>query len=309
MADFFQNILTKRRNRSSNSSAEESPDAKKPRGSPNSSIDTQQVKEGDDEFMAAASMVEDVQQKLQVILQKLGKLDSIEKSVNKIQDTLVKLEARTQSLESFQQSATADISDLKESLSFSQEKYKASLDDLKRQRENLEEKLNELERQNNHLDNKIKDVETKNLYLEAYSRRENIKFENISEDDNDDEDTEQRLRTFLETDLGFRDAHTVEIQRVHRLGRKKTDESRPILARFLRFKDCEKILSLGRRLRGTVYKMYQDLPHEIVQRRKNQMDTFRKARENRIPATFSKAQPDKLYIRGKLWPVGKTLDI
>ena len=174
---------------------------------------------------------------------------------------------------------------------------------------NLEEKLNELERQNNHLDNKIKGVESKNLYLEAYSRRENIKFENISEDDNDDEDKEQKLLTFLETDLGFRDAHTVEIQRVHWLGKKKTGESRPILARFLRFKDCEKILSLGRRLRGTVYKMYQDLPHEIVQRRKNQMDTFRKTRENRIPATFSKAQPDKLYIRGKLWPVGKTLEI
>ena len=62
--------------------------------------------------------------------------------MNKNQDTLVKLEARKQSLESFQQSATADISDLKESLNFSQEKNKTSLDDLKRQRENLEEKLN-----------------------------------------------------------------------------------------------------------------------------------------------------------------------
>ena len=134
-------------------------------------------------------------------------------------------------------------------------------------------------------------------------------MENINEDDNDDEDTEQRLRTFLETDLGFRDAHTAEIQRVHRLGRKKTNESRPILARFLRFKGCEKILSLRRRLQETAYTMYQDHPHEIVQRRKNQMDTFKKATENRIPATFSKAQPDKLYIRGKLWPVGKTLDI
>ena len=71
MADFFQNILTKRRNRSSNSSTEESPDAKKLRGSPNSSTDTQQVSEGDDEFMAASSMVEDVQRKLQKILQKL----------------------------------------------------------------------------------------------------------------------------------------------------------------------------------------------------------------------------------------------
>ena len=99
---FLPKHLIKRRNRSSNLSAEESPDAKKPRGSTNSSIDTQQVNEGDDEFMAAASMVEDVQQKLQQILQKLGKLDSIEQSVNKSQDTLGKLEARTQSLESFQ---------------------------------------------------------------------------------------------------------------------------------------------------------------------------------------------------------------
>ena len=307
MADFFQNFLTKRRNRSSNSSAEESPDAKKPRGSPNSSIDTQQVNEGDDEIMAALGMVENVQQKLQEILQKLGKLDSIEQSVNKLQDTLLKLEARTQSLEDFQQSAIANINELKQSLNFSQEKYKTSLDDLTKQRKNLEGKLNEFERQNSQLDNKIKEVETKNLYLEAYSRRENIKFENINEDDG--YDTEQKLRIFLETELGFRDALTVEIQRVHRLGRKRETESRPILARFLRYKDCEKILSLGRRLRGTVYKMYQDLPHEIVLRRKEQMDTFRKARENKIPAAFSKAQPDKLYIRGKLWPVGKTLEI
>ena len=166
-------------------------------------------------------MVEDVQLKLRKILQKLGKLDLVEQSVKKIQDSLVKLEARTQSLESFQQSATADISDLKESLNFNQEKCKTSPDDLKRQRHNLEEKLNEHERQNSHLDNKIKDVETKNLYLEGYSRRENIKFENINEADNDDKDTEQRLRCFLETDLGFRDAHTVEIQRVYRLGGKK----------------------------------------------------------------------------------------
>ena len=151
MADFFQNFLTKRRNRSSNSSAEEFPDAKMPRGSLNSSIDTQQVNEGDDEIMAALGMVENVQQKLQEILQKLGKLDSIEQSVNKLQDTLLKLEARTQSLEGFQQSATADINELKQSLNFSQEKYKTSLDDLTKQRKNLEEKLNELERQNNQL--------------------------------------------------------------------------------------------------------------------------------------------------------------
>ena len=84
---------------------------------------------------------------------------------------------------------------------------------------------------------------------------------------------------------------------------------RPILARFLRFKDCQSMLALGPRLRETNYKMYQDLPFQIVERRRAQMDTFNKARRNNILASFSKAQPDKLFIRGKFWPVGKELDL
>ena len=117
------------------------------------------------------------------------------------------------------------------------------------------------------------------------------------------------LRTFLQTKLGFGDAANVEIQRVHRLGKKRGESSRPILARFLRYKDCEKLLSLGHRLRGTNYKMYQDLPFEIVERRRAQMETFKKARRNNIPAAFSKAQLDKLFIRGKLWPFGMPLEL
>ena len=49
------------------------------------------------------------------------------------------------------------------------------------------------------------------------------------------------------------------------------------------------------------------LPTEIVKRRKVQMETFKTAKRRGIPAAFSQAQPDKLYIRGRLWPVGKEL--
>ena len=59
----------------------------------------------------------------------------------------------------------------------------------------------------------------------------------------------------------------------------------------------------------TRFKMYQDLPYEIVARRRKQMDTFKEARKNNIPASFSRAQPDKLLIKGKIWPVGKPLEI
>ena len=53
--------------------------------------------------------------------------------------------------------------------------------------------------------------------------------------------------------------------------------------------------------------MFQDLPNEIVKRRRVQMETFKTAKRSGIPAAFSQAQPDKLYIRGRLWPVGKEL--
>ena len=91
-------------------------------------------------------------------------------------------------------------------------------------------------------------VEDQYLSLEAYSRRENLKFENIPENVESGEDTELVLHSFLERELGYVDAALVEIQRVHRLGRKKEGKSLPILARFPRFKDCQSMLPLGPRL-------------------------------------------------------------
>jgi len=113
----------------------------------------------------------------------------------------------------------------------------------------------------------------------------------------------------MEWELGYiGNARTVEIQRVHRLGKKRSDnERRPILARFLHSKDCEKILALGHRLKGSNFKIFRDLPQELIQRRNLQVETFKKAKQNNIPASFSWAQPDKLYMRGKQWPVGQPL--
>ena len=86
--------------------------------------------------------------------------------------------------------------------------------------------------------------ELQSLIPEAYSRRENIKFNYIPEmpppsSGEDGENTEAVLRAFLEKELGYADAKTVEIQRVHRLGKRRNESSRPILATFLRSKDVE----------------------------------------------------------------------
>jgi len=75
----------------------------------------------------------------------------------------------------------------------------------------------------------VDECHQKILYLEAYSRRENLKFEGITEASQNNatltrsEDTEDVLVDFLENVLGIEDAKNIEFQRIHRLGKPKND--------------------------------------------------------------------------------------
>ena len=160
----------------------------------------------------------------------------------------------------------------------------------------------------------VNDTRRKLLYLEAYSRRENLKFEGIpetfasSEEDGasqrgevSTENTKAVLTDFLGRVLGIEDAQNIEYQRVHRMGkpRKENGRQRIIIARFLRFSDRERVLRCGRKLKETGYKMYEDLPKEIHEMRKLQMEKLKNARKDGKRAYFSRSEPDKLYIDGK----------
>ena len=115
------------------------------------------------------------------------------------------------------------------------------------------------------------------------------------------ENTKAVLTDFFERVLGIEDAKNIEFQRVHRMGkpRKETGRERIIIARFLRFSDRERVLKCGRRLKETGYKMYEDLPKEIHEMRKLQMEKLKNARKDGKRAYFSRSEPDKLYINGK----------
>ena len=77
----------------------------------------------------------------------------------------------------------------------------------------------------------------------------------------------------------------------------------------LDIKIVNRSFSLGHRLKGTNFQMFRDLPQEIITRRKVQMGALKDARKNGVAASFSQSQPDKLYIRGKLWPIGQNFTI
>ena len=315
MAETSKETLHKRKTRVSSSdessTSNVSPEIKKLRSGEHA-VRVHEVSEQDveeDVILSPLNITGELSDTLQNILKKLDKLDSIEKSMNDFQATLLKLEGRVQSLESCHATTRCNVDDIKVSLNSIEVDRQETSQSIKKMQNDTNMKLRNLEEKNLKLGARIKEVEDQHLYLEAYSRRENLKFENIPEDDAGREDTELVLRSFLEREFGYKDAASVEIQRVHRLGKKKEGKPRPILAKFLRFKDCQSMLTLGPRLRETNYKMYQDLPFQIVERRRAQIDIFKKARRNNILASFNKAQPDKLFIRGKFWPLGKELDL
>ena len=147
----------------------------------------------------------------------------------------------------------------------------------------------------------MKELKDGFLYQEAYSRRENLCFFGIPEDENGDENTRELLYKFFSDELNIENSDSIDFQRVHRLGRKKTGQPRPIIARFLRFPDREMVFKSVRELgEDTDVKVYPDYLDEIRERRRKQWPRMKKAREEGKRAYFSKAQPDKLYIDGDL---------
>ena len=114
-------------------------------------------------------MAEGLQKSMQDILKKLEKLDAIEKAVNNLGKSLGKLEGRLHALEDSYASTKSDVNE--------------SLNANKADKKTTANSLAALQKENDELHANFKLIKDKNLHLEAYSRRENIKFENIPEED------------------------------------------------------------------------------------------------------------------------------
>ena len=179
----IQKLLEKKRFLSS-SSEETSPPIRTSKSSkkPTSSafiFDSTSDHEGDDNSLTTPKMPANLDVKLEAILSKLEKLDVIETSVKGLQDTLARMDDRIRALESVQATSNQVINDLKDSLNFAEEQQRKTTESFDKYKEQTNLKMTELSRKNNELESNIKELENKSLYLEAYSRRENIKFENI----------------------------------------------------------------------------------------------------------------------------------
>ena len=139
------------------------------------------------------------------------------------------------------------------------------------------------------------------IKLESHSRRNNLIFYNIPEEEKESTArTEDLVYTFLEEklDMGEEEVSDTSIERTHRLGRKKEDNKPrpPIIVKFSFHKDKERILSNAHKLAGTGYGISQDFPQEIVEIQKGLIKVIKEAKkEGRV----AKLNYDKLYIDGQ----------
>lgn len=105
---------------------------------------------------------------------------------------------------------------------------------------------------------KLSDIVTRCDDAENRLRRCNLLFFGFSDDSNETWSvSEQKIVNFCAENLGITIVAD-NIERAHRLGKFATGKNRPIIVKFLRFKDKEQILSSGFKLKNTPFAVRED---------------------------------------------------
>ena len=297
--EFIRSTIKRKLRGSSSGDSACSPDEKK------------QKESSGDIILEAFNMVEGLAEKVDLILSKLSKLDKLDQielrlnnlttSVSSIEMSVSRLEKEVSALDSKTKTIDKSVNVLKESVSFCEDE----IEEMKKNAYDIKDSCT----------SDIEDLRKQFLYLEHYSRRENLKFLGIPEriisadEDNDrpSEDTKALVYKFMEDELAIENPQQkIEFQRIHRLGKSAKNGPRPILARFLRYSDREEVLQLARsKLKDSDFAVYEDIPKELYDIRKAQRHKVKAAKKKGLKAAFSKAQPDRLFINGKFIPVNQ----
>ena len=71
----------------------------------------------------------------------------------------------------------------------------------------------------------------------------------------------------------------------------------------------EEVMSVARKeLKDKVFSMYDDIPKDLYDLRKQQQKKFKQARDKGYRVYFSKAHPDQLFVNGKFLPPDQPLE-
>ena len=232
---------TKFANRSISTRSTESPTSKKTK---DNMCEVSYLDESDEVFVEL-EMTEKLAQKMEQIFEKLSKLDAVEVKINKLDNIESKIENFGRKLTEIEKSVASQRCELDTSKE-KQVKMQSSLNELKENVGFNDERVAKLEVKSAELEQALaiakEDLERRSLYLEAYSRRENLKFAGIPESEEPEQkQAKEVLMEFLKAKLGIEQPEDIEFQRIHHIGKVAEPAERPrmIIARFLRYTDRE----------------------------------------------------------------------
>ena len=137
---------------------------------------------------------------------------------------------------------------------------------------------------------------------QARSMRDNLLFFNFEEkntsDDRKSENCTDMILNLCENDLGMSGASDqIKIDRAHRIGNYVYGKKRPIVVKFNYYRDKVNVKQLFHdKMQGSTYRIGEQYPKVIQERRKLLIPELIKAKSNNQPAYLSY---DKLYVNGK----------
>lgn len=178
--------------------------------------------------------------------------------------------------------ANNNLHELKNSLQFSQHEIDISKNNISK----LTEDSERLEKNLRVVCDSIKILDRSTDYLENQSRRNNLIFSGIEESPKETwASSENKVRSVISTSLKL-DANAMAIERAHRTGKPDTNGKghRPIIVKFLNYKDRATVLENAKKLKGTDIHINEDFSAQVRERRKALLPEMYAARDRGLIA-------------------------
>ena len=145
----------------------------------------------------------------------------------------------------------SSIQKLENSIEFTQGEAESLKEQVKQESKKHATDVESLHKMAAELELKLKEEVERNINLEQYSRRENLRFNNIPE--TEEEDCKALIYDVIEKYLDV-DTSQIRFHAVHRVGKMSEDRCRPIIARFVCREDRNRVwIERGRIKNSTTY--------------------------------------------------------
>jgi ribA/ribD-fused uncharacterized protein len=187
-------------------------------------------------------------------------------------------------------------------LTTSNEKLMAEVANVNKRLINIDGVLTNTDQKYNDLLRKYSELNERTIFLETYSRRDNLLFSGIPEAaSGTEENCTEKVYRILETTMNIPDARQIRFQRCHRLGSPPSTNAtastqnrpRAVFCKFYNYQDRQTVWKAKTELSETSYGVQEDFPKPIMDRRKMLLPIMYAAKRQKLTAYLA---VDKLHI-------------